>query len=255
MLIAQITDMHVGLVVETENGTVDTLTRLERAIAHLNALRPRPDLVLATGDLTRDGHLDEYAALRHALSALAIPYALIPGNHDDRENLRATFGDVLNGAGADGFLHQAIEGGELRILCLDTQVPGYEGGALCAARLAWFEARLAEAPARPTLVAMHHPPIDVGMPMFQRWPFEGGPAMAEIVARHPQIEAIVCGHIHRPISRRWHGTVIHVTPATGFQYPLELLEPDADAVDEPSACRLLQWRPESGLLAHLSYIG
>ena len=254
MLIAQITDMHVGEVAETSRGTIDTLARLERAVAHIVDLRPAPDLVLATGDLTRDGAREEYAALRHVLSRLPMPYSLIPGNHDRREPLAAAFEDMPGFNGARDFLHHAIEGFPLRILALDTLDPGREGGARCARRLDWIEERLAEVRGRPTLIAMHHPPFAVGVPMFDNLGFEGGDAFGALVARHPEIEAIVCGHVHRAISLRWQGTAVHVTPATGYQYPLDMAAERVPRVDEPPACRLLHWLPETGLVAHLSYV-
>ena len=66
---------------------------LERAVAHVNALDPRPDVVLATGDLVDGGKPEEYARLRRLLAPLAMPVYLIPGNHDARDALRAVFAD------------------------------------------------------------------------------------------------------------------------------------------------------------------
>lgn len=254
MLIAQITDLHAGSRVKLPGYTVDSLERVAKAVAHLNALDPAPDLVLATGDLTRDGARAEYEALKAAFAPLAMPLYLLPGNHDDRATLRAVFAE--HGYLPDaGFLHYTVEEGPLRIVALDTHIPGESGGELCAERLAWFEATLATAPERPTLVAMHHPPFSTGLPEFDRIGLDGAEAMGEIVARHPRIEAILCGHIHREMTLKWNGTVVTVTPSAAYQYPLALTEGTGfRPVDEPPACRLCHWRPEVGLVSHLSYI-
>ena len=93
MLIAQITDMHVKTQGEMLSGTLDSYAGLQAAVGRIAALEPRPDLLVATGDLTADGTMEEYAALRGLLDGLDIPYLLLPGNHDVRDNLRAAFPD------------------------------------------------------------------------------------------------------------------------------------------------------------------
>ncbi|MEK7996515.1 MAG: metallophosphoesterase, partial [Planctomycetota bacterium] len=85
MLIAQITDMHLKGEGELLFGRVDTTGFLERAVAHVNALDPRPDIVLATGDLVNDGGPEQYANLRRVLAPLDMPVFMIPGNHDARD--------------------------------------------------------------------------------------------------------------------------------------------------------------------------
>ncbi len=255
MIIAQITDMHAGHKVSTAAGSLDTFEHLERAVRHLNALRPAPDVVLATGDLTHDTAPEDYVRLTEALAPIEQPLYVIPGNHDDRENLRAAFLD-RGYLPSEGFLHYVVEDHPLRLIALDTTIPGEAGGELCDARLAWLAARLEEAPERPTVVLMHHPPFETGIPFFDRIGCRGGAAMGAIVERHRQIETVLCGHVHRAIELRWHGTVVQVTPSTGYQYPLQLREAeDIHPVFEPPACRLCVWTPGVGLVSHLSYIG
>ncbi len=256
MIIAQITDFHVGRRLETPDGVLDTFEQLRRAIEQLNALDPAPDVVLATGDLTNGAKPEDYARLKTAFASLRCPVYVIPGNHDDRARMRATFDDHDYMPGDSEFLHYVIEHHALRLIGLDTVVPGEIGGVMCQDRLAWFGARLAEAPERPTVVFMHHPPFDTGIPFFDRIGCRNGAAMGAVVARHPQIEAVLCGHVHRAISLRWHGTVIHVTPSPAYQYPLQLNDPDnIQPVLEPPAYRLCLWTPGVGLVSHLGFFG
>ena len=254
MLLAQITDPHVTAAGALLFGRLDTAAHLARAVAHLNRLRP--DFVLVTGDLVNDGTPAEYRNLRGILAALDAPHALLPGNHDERANLRAAFVDHAYWPTEGEFLHYTIEDLPLRLIALDTLVPGEPGGRLCAARLAWLAARLAEQPRRPTVIAMHHPPFVSGLAHLDAMNCAGGEALGAIVARHPQVERIVCGHVHRPIFLRWHGTIVSTAPSTAHQVALDL-SPDAPSswLAEPPACHLHYWRPGVGLVTHLSLIG
>ena len=255
MLIAQISDMHLKGEGELLYDRVDTTGFLERAVAHLNALDPRPDIVPATGDLVDNGLPAQYANLRRVLSALAMPVCLIPGNHDLRAALRGAFPDhgYLPG---EGFLQYTVEGMPVRLIALDTLVEGKHHGALCDVRLDWLEARLAEQDG-PTLLFMHHPPFDVGIERMDGMGLtEGGARLSALVRRHPNVERIVCGHIHRPIQMRWAGTLASIAPSTAHQVALDLRAGAKLALRmEPPGVVLHQWRPGSGLVTHLSYVG
>jgi len=256
MLLAQISDLHVTTRGALLSDRIGTPGFLARAVAHLNALDPRLDFVLVTGDLVDRGSLTEYENLRHLLSDLRIPWALMPGNHDDRTNLRQAFADHAYLPRTGEFLHYVLEDMPLRLVALDTLIPGESGGTLCQARLDWLADRLAERPDRPTIVAMHHPPFLTGLTEMDAINCDNSAALGAIVAQHPQIERIICGHVHRPIVARWHGTVVTTAPATAHQVALDLREGSPTAwIMEPPACHLHYWRPDAGLVTHQSYIG
>jgi 3',5'-cyclic AMP phosphodiesterase CpdA len=255
MLIAQISDTHIRPKGVLAMGRVDTAGHLARAVAHINALRPAPDVVLATGDLVDAGQPEEYAHLRELLAPLAPPVHLIAGNHDAREALRAAF-SAHGYLPAEGFLQYLVDCGPVRLIALDTVVAGAAHGELCAQRLGWLEARLAES-YKPAILFMHHPPFDCGIEEFDRCRLlAGGERLASIVRRHPTVERILCGHVHRPIQVRWAGTIASVAPSTAHQTALNL-RPEAPLMYamEPPAIALHQWRPGTGLVTHLSYIG
>ena len=127
---------------------------------------------------------------------------------------------------------------------------------MCAERLGWLAARLDEAPDRPTVLFMHHPPFATGIRHMDALGLAGAEALATLVARHPQVERVLCGHLHRPIQVRWAGTVASTAPSTAHQVVLDLAD-DAPATFamEPPACQLHVWRPGTGLISHTSYIG
>ena len=195
MLIAQITDIHIGF--DRDNPGEANLVRFRALLARLAEGPNRPDLLLLTGDLTEHGDAASYARLADALAGFPAPVWPIPGNHDTREALAAAFPQIRL---ADGFAHYALDLGGLRLLMLDTTEPGRHGGAFCETRAAWLARELTARPDRPTLIAMHHPPIVSGVAWMD--PDPAAPWIARFVAAtrgHGQIVGIASGHLHRPI--------------------------------------------------------
>jgi 3',5'-cyclic AMP phosphodiesterase CpdA len=254
MLIAQITDLHVKLPGRLAYRRVDTAAMLEACVATLVALAPRPDLVVITGDLVDLGTPEEYARLRALLAPLPMPLVVVPGNHDAREPLRAAFADG-GYLPAAGFLQFAIDHHPLRLVGLDTVVPGEGRGALCAERLAWLDATLAAAPAHPTLVLMHHPPFLTGIGHMDAIGLSGRDGFETIMARHPQVQAVLCGHLHRDIQTLVGGRRALTCPSPAHQVELMLA---ADAPSrfrmEPPGFMLHHWQ-DGRLVSHVAAIG
>jgi 3',5'-cyclic AMP phosphodiesterase CpdA len=256
MLIAQISDTHIKPEGRLAYRRVDTALFLARAVEHVRALTPAPEVVLITGDLVDAGLEEEYLRLRALLAPLPVPVYVIPGNHDARDPLRRVFG-VDGYLPREGpYLHYVVEQYAVRLVGLDTLVPGQGGGRLGPDRLAWLDARLGDAPARPTLVFMHHPPFRTGVEAMDAQALEDGEALAAVIRRHPQVEGVTCGHVHRAIHARWSGTVVTTAPSSAHQVHLDLRQPGALAWTlEPPACLLHLWREGTGLVTHTSHIG
>ncbi len=253
MLIAQITDTHVKPRGELLLDQFDSYSALERAIERINGCSPLPDLLVATGDLAADGRPEEYAALRSLLDGARMPYLLLPGNHDDRGNLRDAFpGQPFE----DGrFLMYAADDWPLRIVALDTVVAGRPHGEFCPARCRWLDDVLSEQPDRPTVVMMHHPPFATGIAHMDGMGLLDPSGFAAVVARHGQIVRILCGHIHRPIQTMFAGVPVSVAPATSFQVELKLDDSKGiKLTKEPPAFQLHNWSPGGGLLSHTAYV-
>jgi 3',5'-cyclic AMP phosphodiesterase CpdA len=257
MLIAQITDMHVRPSGRIAYGRVDTNAMLEAAVATLEDLPRKPDLVIATGDLADCGLAEEYEMLSDILEPLSMPVYLAPGNHDRRAELFEEFASDGYFNNDDGFLHYAVEGHDVRLIGLDTVVPGYGHGEMCANRLAWLEARLREQPKQPTLIFMHHPPFSTGLGDMDRINCRNGQALADLLRRFDNIERVVCGHHHRPITVRWAGTIGSVAPSTAHQVTLDLVTDNSPSTFtmEPPGFHLHLWSSEAGLVTHSVAIG
>ncbi len=256
LIIAQISDLHIKREGELSYGIVDTAAMLRRCVAHILALRQRPDMLLVTGDLVDSGAPLEYATLRRLLAPLAVPTYLIPGNHDDRAALRREFTDQPWLRQCEPFIQYSIDDWPLRIAALDTVIPGDEGGRLCDERLAWLDATLAAAPEKPTLVMMHHPPFRTWIAGMDRHGLESPEAFAAVIARHAQVERIVCGHLHRHIEARIGRVPVSVCPSPAHQITLDLApEANASFVMEPPGYQLHLWSAGHGLVSHTVPIG
>lgn len=254
MLIAQISDFHIKLPGSLAYRVVDTSAFLERCVAKLLRLDPTPDIVLATGDLTDFGRPEEYRHLRALMAPLKMPVYAIPGNHDERGAFKAAFADCAWLPDGE-FVQYVVDNYPLRLIALDTVVPRQNGGMLCDKRLAWLEARLAEAPDRPTLIFMHHPPFETGIAHMDAIGLANAEAFGGIVARHPQIVKIVCGHVHRAIDTCWSRTAVSTCPSPAHQVALDLRPHGPSAfVMEPPGFQLHWWNG-SQLVTHTAVIG
>jgi len=256
MLIAQITDTHIKPPGRLAYRRVDTATYLRRAVAELAALQPRPDAVLVTGDLVDAGLAEEYALLRSILGQLPMPYYLIPGNHDARRPLVDAFSDHRYWPTDGEFLNYVVDEHPVRLVALDTVIPGSGGGEICAARADWLAGRLSEEPERPTIVFMHHPPFATGIVHMDAIGLAGADRVAAVLARHPQVERVLCGHLHRSIQVRLAGTIASTAPSTAHQVALDL-RPDAPSafMMEPPGYQLHWFREGTGVISHTATMG
>jgi len=228
MLIAQITDIHLGF--DLSNPEEMNQKRLHRVLAALTDLQPQPDLVFATGDLVEHGDVESYQRLRAMLASLPFPVHYLMGNHDKRDSFQTVFPEAPS---ADGFIQYAIEDYPLRCLILDTLDEGRHGGAFCERRAAWLSARLDEQPDRPTLILLHHPPAAIGIDWMD--PSDGEEwieRLATTLHGRDNIVGLVSGHVHRAAVLAWQGITLTVTPSTAPSIALNLTEVDPERPDD-----------------------
>jgi 3',5'-cyclic AMP phosphodiesterase CpdA len=245
MLIGQLTDIHLGF--DPENPAERNRKRLDRTIAHLSRPGHQPNMLLATGDLTESGDIDSYRRLRDAFGQCPFPVWPCLGNHDLRANFNVCFPEIPL---ADGFVQYEVPGtGSLRVLVIDTLEEGHHGGAFCDTRAAWLSAKLAEAPEVVTAIAMHHPPLQVGIDWMDMAADDPWVArFAATIAPHGQVRALICGHLHRPVSASWNGVTVSVCSSSAPQLALDLTKIDPELPDdramileEPPAYALHRW--------------
>jgi Icc protein len=257
MLLCQISDTHIKAERKLAYGIVDTATMLERCVADILELPQQPDAVIATGDLVDFGRPDEYGLLRELLSPLTMPLFLAPGNHDERDALRASFAEHAYLRQWSPFVQYAIDDFPVRLVVLDSLVPRNGGGTLCGERLGWLDRTLAARPDTPTVVALHHPPFTTGIGHMDKVALDQSSVdgLADVVGRHRQVERVIAGHLHRPITARFASTVASTCPSPAHQVALDIA-PNAkdDYILEPPAYQL-HWWSGSQLVSHTAYIG
>lgn len=256
LIVAQISDMHVKAGGALSNGIVDTAQALRRCVEQVLRLPQRPHVVLFTGDLADDATPGQYEELRRLAGPLPMPWYLIPGNHDDRDVLRQCFPDHAYLRQWAPFVQYAVEDFPLRLVGLDTLIPGEGGGRLCDERLGWLDRTLAAQRERPTLVFLHHPPFVSGIARMDEIRLDAPERFAAVLGRHPQVERVLCGHVHRAIQARFGGVIASTCPSPSHQIVLDLA-PRAEVRFglEPPAFQLHLWHERTGVVSHTVPIG
>jgi Icc protein len=221
--IAQISDLHIKRPGELAYQKVDTAAALARLVAQLNAMQPRPAVVVASGDLVDRGLPEEYVHLKRLLEPLALPLAVIPGNHDARAPLRAAFPEQPY-ADPDGALNLSITLEQLDLVLLDSSVPGEPHGLLDAATLTWLDQTLARSTDRPALVFLHHPPFATGIAHMDRQALRNSDDLAAFIGRHRRTRLVAAGHVHRAVLTSFAGVAATICPAPNHAVDLDLIE-------------------------------
>jgi Icc protein len=241
VILAHISDPHIS---SRDWASGDAFALAVRAVL---GLRPVPDALLVGGDIADGAEPREYARAAELLGRLPMPVHVLPGNHDDPERMAAALG-----VAAAPF---AVDVGELRLIGLDTHVAGSESGALGAGGLEWLAGALAAAPDVPTVVAMHHPPVMVGVESIDatRLAADDARAFADLVSGAPQVVRVVSGHVHRAVVSTIGGRPFVACPSTYLQARLSLEGGPFELVPEPPAMLLHVWR-SGELVTHVQPI-
>ena len=227
-LLIQVSDPHIG----ASWAEGDPVARLAAAIDGVLALGASPTAVLLTGDLADHAADDEYKQLRALLQRIDAPSYVLPGNHDDRDALHRHFG--VPGAGGQP-VQYAVDLGPLRLVVLDSTIPGEDGGALDDARLGWLDETLAAVPDVPAVVAMHHPPFVVGIPPWDAIGLRPADRerLGDVLGRHANVERVVAGHVHRAITTELAGRPVMSVPSTYVQGLLDFRATELALSDDP----------------------
>jgi 3',5'-cyclic-AMP phosphodiesterase len=243
VFIAQISDLHIKPPGELAYGKVDTAAALSRCVNELNRFQPRPHLVVISGDLVDTPSQAAYDHLIELLAPLEIPYAAIPGNHDDRT--------MLGGPRFDhGFKpwievsNRTVSVADLDVVLIDSAVPGKNYGLLDAQTLAWLDSTLGSSAKRPGLLFLHHPPWVTGIAHMDAQNLRNGDDLAVVLRKHERVQLVAAGHIHRAMATTFAGVLATVCPALNHAVALDLdagMPPSFKI--EPPAFHLHAWFP------------
>jgi 3',5'-cyclic AMP phosphodiesterase CpdA len=217
MLIAQLSDSHI----RTGPLAGEVSSHLHRALGRVLGMRPTPDCVVLTGDIVDNGKLEEYEAFLSVAERYPLPIHLAAGNHDDAQTMVSVLGRTgYLGGGASAYY--TVDYDEVRLIMLDSAVPGSMSGHLDETQLAWLDSALAARPETPALVCLHHPPIDVGMPFLDSIKLDNPEPLRAILAGHRHVQRVLAGHVHRAVIGSFAGTTVAIAPSTFRQAALDL---------------------------------
>ncbi len=244
-VLAQISDTHIRA---DDGGAAGR--QLRHALAQ--ARHYRADAIVMTGDLANDAGAEEYVALADALADPPAPLYLMPGNHDDRDRLRAAFPghDYLPRTGHLSFV---VDSFPVRIVAFDAVSPGDTHGLVTAEGAQWLDAALAASPEKPSIVALHHPPFPTHDILFDRIGLHRADLFADVIARHRQVVRVVCGHHHRVVVGQIAHAPVVVAPSTSWVYGLALQDTDkvAPRTSERPGWMLHVWTQNGGCASHV----
>jgi 3',5'-cyclic-AMP phosphodiesterase len=196
MIIAQISDTHLTL----DSADVDRrMHDFASTIADINALDPAPDIIVHTGDIVHNGRPDEYAQAAAILGEARAPVYVLPGNKDDRRNLRTAFSVRGYLAPGSDCIDYAVESYPVRLIALDTLSPGSAKGDFSAAQAKRLIEMINAETTKPIAVFTHHPPFEV-MVGPERCHFETPDAMSRLrqaLQHSGRVIAVFSGHVHR----------------------------------------------------------
>ncbi len=208
----QITDTHLFA---DSDGCLLGLNTEQSLLAVLAATRdrqPPADLILATGDLTHDGTNGAYRRFFMHMNGIGLPVYCLPGNHDEALVLQQ-----VDDKGRCRCVEHAFHA-DWHFIFLDSTIPGSEGAHLSETTLAMLDRHLQAAPDTHTLICLHHQPVPMGSRWLDTMAVDNPDVFFAILDRHPQVRAVLWGHVHQGLST-WHGDVLLMsTPSTCIQF-------------------------------------
>ena len=238
-VILHLSDTHLLAGDRLLGGRYDAAAHLRRTLDAAEATGVRPDAVVFTGDLTDLGEPEAYRALRAAVepwaARLGAPVIWVAGNHDERPALRAGLLDaeateepVIGVWNLDG----------LRLIALDSSVPGWHHGDLDAAQLDWLRRQLAEPAPLGTILALHHPPLPTHIPFFDILELRDQAGLAEAIAGSA-VRATLAGHLHYSTSGTFAGVPVSVSAASCYTMDLARTAEEVNGMDAGQSFHLV----------------
>ncbi|HEC11925.1 MAG TPA: 3',5'-cyclic-AMP phosphodiesterase [Acidiferrobacteraceae bacterium] len=210
--VLQITDFHLFEAPHQTLMGVDTQKSFETVLGWAREDEWPPDLVLATGDLAQDGGEKTYRRLQSNFASFMVPTYWIPGNHDNPTIMQDTL------IGGQVSADKRVKLGAWQIILLDSTVFGNVHGELCESELKKLDDWLTELPDKYAMVCLHHHPIAMGSDWIEPIGLKNSEDLFVVLDRHPQVKALVWGHVHQKLAQQRNGVKLLSSPSTCFQF-------------------------------------
>jgi Icc protein len=218
--LVHISDTHLVAGDSHLYGSVDSEAHLRRVFDELESSGARPEAIVFTGDLADHGDPEAYETLRSIVEPAALRIGAqviwVMGNHDKRENFRRDLlGQMPSGRPVDR-VHW-VNG--LRIIALDSTVPGHHYGEVTGSQLDWLAEELASPAPHGTILAMHHPPVPSVLDLAVLVELREQESLAEVI-QGTDVRSIIAGHLHYSTTSTFAGVPVSVASATCYTQDL-----------------------------------
>ncbi|HYI51635.1 MAG TPA: phosphodiesterase [Microbacterium sp.] len=221
-VLLHLSDTHLRAAGSRLFDLVDAHDRLGRTLAVIEASGLAPDGIVFTGDLTDLGEGDAYAELRELVDPFAARLGTrvfwVMGNHDDRSQFRARLLDESPGEEPLP-VDRVDELDGLRLVTLDTAVPGFHHGELRDSQLEWLAGVLGTPAPLGTIIAMHHPPVPSVLPLAGSVELRDQRRLARVL-RGTDVRTIIAGHLHYSTFASFAGIPVSVASSTCYAQDL-----------------------------------
>ncbi len=234
LLIAQISDCHLSADPQQDYRGVNPHQNLQALVPAVKAMKP--DLIMATGDLSEDGSIESYLLLKAYMAQIGTPVMALPGNHDEPQLLD----QIFPGSPVDTIA--VSETNAWQIVRLNSCLPGKPEGFITDRALADLEQLLAFREQKHTLLAVHHQPILIGNPWIDKYPLINPQNLLQLIDRFSQVKAVIWGHVHHVFEAQRNGTVMLGGPSSAVNSLPDVARFTAD--DSGPACRWLELKDD-----------
>lgn len=202
---------------------IDAAAHLRRILDQLEASGARPDAIVFTGDLVDLGEREAYAQLRAivepAAERLGARVVWVMGNHDDRDGFRR---ELLGASGTDP-VDAVYDIDGLRLIVLDTSVPGAHHGEVSQAQRDWLQLELSIPAPHGTILAMHHPPVPCVLDLATIVELRDQRALADVL-RGTDVRSILAGHVHFSTTATFAGIPVSVASSSCYTQDLAVVD-------------------------------
>jgi Icc protein len=188
-------------------------------LASIQPEQTRAERLILTGDMTHDDLPQTYRVIRETLAPWWPKTRFVPGNHDVREGIHEHLHDRIQRVAERVVFSEPVAGWQL--IGLDSHLPGQVRGELGTTQLAWLAEELARTSSRPTVLFLHHPPVDAPSDWMNAIGLTDRDALWQLLRSHAQVRLICAGHVHHESSTLRQGVLVVTTPSTGVQFTPE----------------------------------
>ncbi|MFJ4224814.1 phosphodiesterase [Microbacterium sp. NPDC089695] len=244
-VIVHVSDPHFLAGGARLGGRYDVEASFTRTLNAIRAVHPSPAAIVVTGDLADLGEPEAYRRLREAVEPVAAELGTVvvwvAGNHDERPALRE---GLLDLAPTEEPVTGVWDLDGLRLIALDSSVPGWHHGDLDGAQLEWLAEVLREPAPQGTLIATHHPPLPSHLPLFDILELRHQDEFADVI-RGTDVRGILAGHLHYSSHGVFAGVPVSVSSATCYTMNVARPAADVNGMDAAQAFQLVHVHPDT----------